>query len=64
MQNKQGILETLEEARPFIRSIVAFVAYLRFSSGMVHPSAGPNLDRYYMIADAFVNRLKGDVENA
>lgn len=53
--NPADDLAILQHARPYIRSIVAFVIYLRYQY-MPNP-----IDEAYKIADKFIARLKEDV---
>ena len=54
--NRVSDLSTLEEAKPFIRSLAAFVIYLRY---------GPilrDVKRAYSDADLFLAQLKEDLK--
>lgn len=49
--NRKDDLEILENGLPFIRSLVAFLIYLRFGG-----------DRHYEMADRFIEQLKQDLQ--
>lgn len=53
--NRPEDLKTLEEGKPFIRSVVAFILYLRF--GSTWP-----IDSCYRKADEFIGALKNDLK--
>ena len=62
MPNKSD-LETLAAGKPFIRSILAFLLYLRF--GGPTTSAKPcnyNIGEAYCEADHFLDNLEKDVQ--
>ncbi len=54
MKNRPDDLEMLQDAKPFLRSILAFLLYLRF--GQNTTEAG------YPMADYFLSRLEADLE--
>jgi hypothetical protein len=51
--NREEDKATLEEARPFIRSILAFSIYLRYSA---------KTQDCYGLADEFIDQLKKDLD--
>jgi hypothetical protein len=52
--NRPDDLKMLEEGKPFIRSIAAFIVYLRY--GSTWP-----VDTCYKKADEFIGKLKDDL---
>ncbi len=46
-------LDTLKDAKPFLRSILAFLVYLRYASPY---------DTCYAKADSFIAQLEADLE--
>lgn len=47
-------VEELRKARPYIRSVLAFLIYMRYE--------GAPSDMSYRIADAFIDQLAADLE--
>lgn len=52
--NRAGDLKTLQEARPYIRSALAFLVFMRL--GICENDA-----QYYETADVFLNQLERDL---
>ena len=62
-------LEALKEARPYLRSAVALVVYLRYGQMTGRPQvaeleAVPDLSAVYATADAFLDCLENDMKAA
>ena len=67
--SRKDDLKTLEQSRPYIRSLLALLIYLRFGQMRGEPQVAalgvlPNLDLVYETADEFLKRLQKDVENS
>ena len=61
--NRQDDRKVLDEARPFVRSILAFLLYLRFGGPPTAPKpANYNIGEAYCEADHFLDRLGKDLE--
>jgi len=59
---KSTDLATLQKARPYLRSAMAFMLYLRFGAGHKEGSMGIKIQRAYDLANEFLNELTADVE--
>lgn len=52
--DRKDDLEVLKQAKPFIRSILAFIVYVRFGTMR-------STDECYINADKFIDRLEKDL---
>jgi hypothetical protein len=46
--------DEIQEAKPFIRSILAFIVFVRFG--------GSNVDYAYVVADDFLQKFEADLK--
>lgn len=64
--DRQDDLDTLDKGRPYLRSTLAFLVYLRFGrradSRLVTVDA--EMAVAYATADGFIGKLTGDMERA
>jgi hypothetical protein len=54
--NVNDDLEVFEQARPYIRSVLAFLVLLRFGEFPTRPNTP------YEVADTFLDRLRTDIQ--
>jgi hypothetical protein len=61
--NRQDDREILKNARPFIRSIAAFLLYLRFGGPpTANHQCNYNIGEAHAEADSFIDRLEMDLD--
>lgn len=56
MPRNEDIIAGVEEITPFLRSILAFLSYMRFGAG-----TSTNVEVHYHKADEFLSVLKNDL---
>lgn len=62
--NREEDRENLAEARPYIRSVVALVLFMRFARTDESPRTEQDLvDAAYVTADRFLAQLEKDLES-